>query len=185
MTLHPALLPGLSRIHGAGVIAVQDIPLGTAVWAPCPRCRVLSPAEQATLPGSVLAWATEYGYRRADRGYIIPCRGAHLFNHSCEPSVLDLGLSVGIAVTDIRRGHEVCCDYRTFRYDDPWSFDCRCGSPGCVGVVRSNGPCLAAGLACEWRSKISVALEAAALLQQVIPVMAGDINGRDSGEERR
>lgn len=183
MTLHPDLLPGVSRIHGAGVIALRDIPLGTALWGPCPQCRVVGLAEQDALPGSVLAWLTEYGYRRADRGVVFPCRGAHLFNHSCCPSVLDLGLSVGIAVTDIRRGEEVCCDYRTFRYDDPWSFACHCGNADCAGVVQSGGPWPPTGLIHVWRARIAPALTAAALIRQVIPVVPGDINGQVPREE--
>ncbi len=178
MTLHSALHPGLSRIHGSGVIALRDIPLGTALWAPCPRCRVLGADEQGVVPREVLGWLREYGYRRADGSLITPCRGAHLFNHSCRASVLDFGLSAGIAVEDIQQGEEVCCDYRTFRFDEPWSFDCACGLPGCTGVVRSSRTSVRPSLAGIWRERIATALDAASRVPQEIPIVAGDVNGR-------
>ncbi|WJK33072.1 SET domain-containing protein-lysine N-methyltransferase [Solwaraspora sp. WMMA2065] len=99
--LHTALHPGFSKIHGVGVIALRDIPAGTAVWWPCPRCRVLPAGSGDETPLPVLAWLAEFGFRRADGRHLTPCQGAFLINHSCDPSVLDDGLSVGIAVRDI------------------------------------------------------------------------------------
>ncbi|MEV0927706.1 SET domain-containing protein-lysine N-methyltransferase [Streptomyces spongiicola] len=182
MTLHSSLHPGVSGIHGSGVVALTDIPLGTALWAPCPRCRVMDSVSQRTAPPAVVDWLHEYGYRRADAGLITPCHGAHLFNHSCRPAVLDFGLSAGIAVVDIRRGQEVCCDYRTFRFDEPWSFACSCGTPDCEGVVESSPPRIPERLADGWRTRIAAALEAAAGVPQEIMIRAGDVNGRSRRE---
>ncbi|MER7937033.1 MULTISPECIES: SET domain-containing protein-lysine N-methyltransferase [unclassified Streptomyces] len=182
MTLHSSLHPGISRIHGSGIIALADIPLGTALWAPCPRCRVMDTSSQRTAPPAVIDWLHEYGYRRADAGLLTPCHGAHLFNHSCRPAVLDLGLSVGIAVADIRQGEEVCCDYRTFRFDEPWAFACSCGTPVCEGVVESSRRRIPDRLAQEWRTRIGAALEAAGRVPQEIMIRAGDINGREGRE---
>ncbi|MFB7047495.1 SET domain-containing protein-lysine N-methyltransferase [Streptomyces microflavus] len=182
MTLHSSLHPGVSGIHGSGIIALTDIPRGTALWAPCPRCRVMDGVSQRTAPPAVIDWLHEYGYQRADAGLITPCHGAHLFNHSCCPAVLDFGLSVGIAVVDIRRGEEVCCDYRTFRFDEPWSFACSCGTPGCDGIVESSRQRVPDRLADDWRIRVGAALEAAAAVPQEIMIRPGDINGRERRE---
>lgn len=182
MTLHSSLHPGRSGIHGSGIIALADIPLGTALWAPCPRCRVMDADGQDTAPPTVIDWLHEYGYRRADGGLITPCRGAHLFNHSCRPSVLDFGLSVGIAVEDICRGEEVCCDYRTFRFDEPWSFACSCGTSVCAGLVESSRWRIPDPLARDWRIRVEAALEAAVRVPQEIMITAGDVNGREKRE---
>jgi hypothetical protein len=175
--LHSALHPGFSHIHGAGVIAVHEVPQGTAAWWPCPRCRVLPADQQPGTPQDVLSWLAEYGYRRADGGLIAPCQGAFLFNHSCEASVLDAGLSVGITVRDVSKGEEVTCDYRGFRYEDPWSFRCRCGTARCIGTVTSTAGPLPADLAREWSLRIGLALEAAPSLPQEITILSGDIHG--------
>ncbi|MEU5554060.1 SET domain-containing protein-lysine N-methyltransferase [Micromonospora sp. NPDC047793] len=175
--LHSALHPGYSRIHGVGIIALRDIPMGTALWWPCPKCSVFSESVQPSTPEGVLRWLTEFGYRRADGGLITPCRGAHLLNHSCAATVLDAGLSVGIAVVDIRKGDEVTCDYRTFRYDDAWHFTCSCNAPECAGTIASapGGP--PAAVSAAWRHRVNTALTAAATVAQETTVRAGDING--------
>lgn len=175
--LHSGLHPGLSRVHGTGIIALRDIPMGTAVWWPCPKCSVLTSNQQATAPPEVLAWLFEYGYRRADDGLILPCRGAHLFNHSCEASVLDYGLSVGITVVAVSRGDELTCDYRTFRFDDPWSFRCDCGTAVCTGSVTSSRGKVPPDLTREWRRRMAAALDAAGQVPQETTVTSGDING--------
>ncbi|MDQ1041573.1 hypothetical protein QFZ75_008075 [Streptomyces sp. V3I8] len=176
--LHSALHPGFSTIDGAGVFALRDIPKGTALWWPCPKCPVVPFGRQRETPAPVTDWLAEYGYRRADGSLIAPCRGAYLLNHSCEASVLDLGLAVGIAVRDIRCGEEVTCDYRTFRYDGAWNFPCRCAADCCVGTVEAGAKAPSAELSRTWSARIRPALEAAALVPQETTVRAGDVNGR-------
>src|SRR2546429_4378714 len=110
--LHSALPPAFSRIHGMGIVALRDVPAGTALWWPCPRCTTVPRGQLANTPPDVLRWIAEYGYRRADGGLLTPCGGAFLLNHSCDAAVLDVGLAAGIAVRDIRQGDEGNCDYR-------------------------------------------------------------------------
>ncbi|MDG6106944.1 SET domain-containing protein-lysine N-methyltransferase [Dactylosporangium aurantiacum] len=175
--LHSALHPGFSRLHGAGIIALRDVPVGTAVWWPCPRCTVLPIGQQAATPPDVLSWLAEYGYRRADGGLIAPCRGAHLLNHSCDAAVLDVGLSVGIAVRDIARGEEVTCDYRAFRYEDPWTFACLCGTARCTGTVSATVGEPPPELTESWSARLVPAIAAAASVPQETTVLGGDIHG--------
>jgi hypothetical protein len=174
--LHSSLHPALSGIHGSGIVAMRDVPAGTAVWWPCPRCTDFPVDQHPALPAPILDWIAEYGYRRADGSLLVPCSGAHLFNHSCDAAVLDLGLAVGIAVRDLRRGDEVTCDYRTFRYEDLWSFECRCGASGCVEVVESSSGALPAELMSAWDAKVDAALTTAGTVTQEIPVLGGDIH---------
>jgi SET domain-containing protein len=180
--LHSALHPGFSRIHGMGVVALRDVPAGTALWWPCPRCAVVPPGHLADTPSDVLRWISEYGYRRTDGGLITPCGGAFLFNHSCDASVLDVGLAVGVAIRDIRQGEEVTCDYRGFRYEDPWRFRCTCGSARCVGTVESTQGTLDATLACRWTEQLDAALAVATSVPQETAVLSGDIHGEPVGQ---
>ncbi|MEV4121657.1 hypothetical protein [Micromonospora sp. NPDC049645] len=175
--LHSALHPGFSRIHGSGVIALRDVPCGTAVWWPCPRCRRIPLAQQPTTPAPVLNWVAEYGYRRADGDLITPCQGAFLLNHSCDAAVLDTGLSVAVTVRDLRRGTEVTCDYRSFRYEDAWQFTCRCGTADCVGTVTATTGDPPAQLLAQWSARLDAALELAHLVPQETTVLSGDIHG--------
>jgi hypothetical protein len=173
--LHSSAHAGYSGISGSGVIALREIPMGTAVWGPCPSCRTWTAGEQQWLTAAVVSWLDEFGYRRADRSLIVPCAGAYLINHSCEPNVLDYGLAAGIAVRDIAAGEEVTCDYRTFRHDDAWEFSCTCGSRACLGVVRSISGDYPAGLASDWRARMEPALARARALSQEIPLSAGSV----------
>lgn len=175
--LHSALHPGFSPIHGVGVIARRDVPKGTALWWPCPRCAVVPRKDLAETPAQVLRWIDEYGYRRADGAMITPCGGAFLLNHSCDATVLDIGLSVGIAVRDIQTGEEVTCDYRGFRYEQPWQFPCRCGTPQCAGTIESTKGWPAPTLIAGWISRLETALAAATQVPQETAVLGGDVHG--------
>jgi hypothetical protein len=57
-------------------------------------------------------------------------------NHSCEPNVLMRGM-VFEALRDIRKNEELCLDYNCSELDlAGGSFQCSCGSTGCVGRVE-------------------------------------------------
>lgn len=173
--LHSALHPGFSAAAGTGVIAVRDVPMGTVVWGPCANCRTWDTGTLETVPKQVVDWLDEFGYRLADRSLLLPCGGAHLLNHSCTASVLDHGLAGGIAVRDIAAGEEVTCDYRTFRHDDPWEFRCACGSPDCLGTVRSVTGSPPAEVVRTWERRMAPALSAATAVPQEIPFRSGSV----------
>ncbi|MDH6223819.1 MULTISPECIES: SET domain-containing protein [Streptomyces] len=179
--LHSALHPGFSAVSGTGIIALRDIPMGTVLWGPCPQCRTWDTAELRGTPPEVIDWLDEFGYRLADRSLLLPCRGAHLLNHSCEATVLDHGLAGGIAVRDIEAGEEVTGDYRTFRYDVPWEFDCRCRAGSCPGTVRSSAGDPPGDLAAQWQRRMAPALAAARTVPQELPLRAGQVDGAPAG----
>jgi hypothetical protein len=173
--LHSGAHPGESGIRGNGVIALRDIPVGTVIWGPCEQCRTWTEDEQAEIPPAVVNWLDEFGYRLADRSLILPCRGACLMNHSCEANVLDYGLAVGVAVRDIAAGDEMTCDYRTFRYDGPWEFACACGSPRCLGMIRSRPGEYPSELVAHWQQQLTLALPAAKMAEQEISLRSGSV----------
>lgn len=173
--LHSALHPAFSGVSGTGIVASRDLDLGTVVWGPCANCHVWDATRLGATVPAVVAWLDEYGYRLFNGELILPCMGAHLLNHSCNATVLDYGLGVGIAVRDIKAGEEVTIDYRTFGRELPWEFACSCGSPTCVGTVRSIAGPVPATLAAEWRQRMALALERARNIPQEIPLREGSV----------
>lgn len=172
--LHSALHPASSNVANTGIVALRDICMGTVVWGPCPTCHIWDSIQLQVMPSAVTNWLDEYGYQLADGKLILPCRGAHLLNHSCEPAALDYGLTGGVAVRNIKAGEEVTIDYRTFRHDLSWEFVCACGTPTCVGTI-SSADGVSASLAAEWQRRIAPALELARTLPQEIPLKEGSI----------
>ncbi len=56
-------------------------------------------------------------------------------DHACEPTVRIIGRDV-IALRDIAEDEGVTFHYCTTEYDMATPFDCRCGSPHCMGRIR-------------------------------------------------
>lgn len=56
-------------------------------------------------------------------------------DHACEPSVRILDREV-IAIRDIAEGEGVTFHYCTTEWDMASPFECRCGSPRCLGLIR-------------------------------------------------
>jgi hypothetical protein len=173
--LHSALHPAVSGLSGTGIVALRDMSLGTVVWGPCTDCQVWDAAQLNNTVPAVMAWLEEYGYRLAHGKLIVPCMGAHLFNHSCDAAVLDYGLRVGLTVRDVKAGEEITIDYRTFLHELPWEFACSCRTPTCVGTVRSIADRVPEALAVEWRRRMAPALEQAGRLPQEIPLREGSV----------
>lgn len=102
---------------------------------------------------------TDRGFRRGDVLCRIPCTArsdrptrhtvqvdaaTHIdvgflstLNHSCEPNIrLDVRRMLVFAERDIAPGQELAYFYPSTEWDMAEPFACRCGSPGCLGVVR-------------------------------------------------
>ena len=58
-------------------------------------------------------------------------------NHSCDPNAWFEGLDV-TARTDIAAGEEITLDYATFYNELMPSFECRCGTSSCRGIIRGD-----------------------------------------------
>ncbi len=103
-------------------------------------------------PGDLILLFEGPTYSRFDPMHATPA-GANLFqidrnaylwpqppglyvNHSCEPNA---GVRHSRELTALRRieaGEEIRFDYSTTMDEDLWTMSCRCGAPGCRGVVR-------------------------------------------------
>lgn len=177
--LHPGTRCDCSRIAGIGIIATTPIKVGTVVWHPCYSCQVLGVTELEERSREERLEAEEFGYTRVDGSILIPCNGAHLLNHSCDPNVLDYGLEFGIAVRDIDEGAEITCDYRTFISDPVWGFICNCRSGECVGWVRSRKE-IEPQVAWQWGKRVTSALD---LIHTVVQPL--DQSLRESSKQYR
>ncbi len=122
-----------SGIHGQGLFARTDIPLGTDI---------------VQYEGPSLS--TEEGKKRAEEGNVYLFRSnrrtfidgsvawnlARSANHSCAPNAQAVGISGEIwlrAVRKIVKGEEITYDYGYSFRDEPVS--CLCGAPRCAGVI--------------------------------------------------
>jgi SET domain-containing protein len=56
-------------------------------------------------------------------------------NHSCDPNAGIAGNRRLVAIRPIADGDEIRFDYSTTMAEDLWTMVCRCGAPGCRGVV--------------------------------------------------
>lgn len=126
-----------SSIAGRGVVARCDIParaLLEDVTRPLVRySRVPQPGD----PG--------YGHAiQVSRGWwlLLDHSDFYYLNHSCEPNtrIRMRGTQVTVWSTrKIRRGEELTLDYATVAFeDDPYRFECRCGSRRCRRVVKGQ-----------------------------------------------
>ncbi len=62
-------------------------------------------------------------------------------NHACDPNCrieVDLPRIRLVALRPIRAGEEVTFDYAATMSNDPWTLDCKCGSPRCRGRIRAG-----------------------------------------------
>jgi uncharacterized protein len=61
-----------------------------------------------------------------------------MVNHACDPSCGMRGDVVVVARRDIAPGEELTYDYAMSDAGDHDEFACRCGAPGCRGVIRGT-----------------------------------------------
>ena len=108
--LHPSVAYAPSPGKGKGVFATETLPRGTIVWHPCRSCSIYTILQLSACPPLERGHIERLGYRLFDQSLLVPCAGACYLNHSCQANVLDFGLDFGLAVRDIERGEEVCCD---------------------------------------------------------------------------
>ena len=117
---------GLSRIHGVGVRAVRDIPVGTLVFrGESPRVAWVSRAAVRRLPKAIRALYEDFGMvsgkllgvppnlNRLSVGWYV--------NHSHHPNVEAGDDGRFRALRLIQKGEELTADYRTY-VDEPLPF---------------------------------------------------------------
>jgi uncharacterized protein len=135
--IHPASeLRYISDDIGYGVFATEPIPRGTLLWVLDEFDRVLTGAEVRGLPPLLRAVVDKYAYVAADGTFVLCWDLGRYMNHSCAPSSRGVGEAFEVTVRDIEPGDELTCDYGTLNLAQP--LHCRCGAPGCRGVVRRD-----------------------------------------------
>lgn len=62
------------------------------------------------------------------------------FNHSCNPNAGFKGQIFFVSMRDIEAEEEITFDYAmTLGGDEPYSMECKCGSPNCRKIIDENG----------------------------------------------
>lgn len=115
-----------STIHGLGLLAVEAIPRGTAIWRFEPGFdREFSPIQFAALPPEARAHLRWFAYVDAGTGLRV-LSGDHtcFMNHAPTPNtgaaVNSLPPITTVALRDIAAGEELTCDYRAFDAEAGW-----------------------------------------------------------------
>jgi hypothetical protein len=110
---------GRSRVHGVGVVAIREIPKGTAVfrgedervvWVPQAIVRRLARPLRQLYEDFAMLWGDRYGVPRTLNMLSV---GWYL-NHSRRPNVEADEWGRFHALRRIRKGEELTADYRTF-----------------------------------------------------------------------
>jgi SET domain-containing protein len=110
---------GESSIHGVGVFACEDIPIGGVIWRFHPPVdQVLPDQTVARLPDVARAYINMYAYHCADLGGQLVLSGdnARFLNHSDDPNTEERSF-MSIARKNILFGDEITCDYGAFCTD--------------------------------------------------------------------
>lgn len=121
--------------------------------------RDLAPGSLVTrFEGPVVPWAqvpeeeVVYVISFEPGRWLIPRSDARWLNHSCAPNCRFLDDGAVLTVRAVRAGEELTIPYdwadreavarhpEHYFWDERWSFECRCGEPGCRGVIDRYRP---------------------------------------------
>ncbi len=125
-----------STIHGSGLFAREDIPLGTAVVEYDGPRIPSDQGKQMAEEGNV------YVFQANRREFIdgsVKWNLARHANHSCAPNTQSVGVDGHIwlrAMRKIVKGEEITYDYGYSFRDDPTP--CQCGAANCAGVIVAS-----------------------------------------------
>ncbi|WP_411823155.1 SET domain-containing protein [Leptospira sp. 'Mane'] len=80
-----------------------------------------------------------YGYLDFQKRVIVPWDEGKYVNHSCDPNSTGLLQydNVSLALRNIKAGEEIVEDYGSY-FGHFESFECRCGSPNCRGLISEH-----------------------------------------------
>lgn len=132
--LHPHTeLRFIDEFMGYGVFATRRIPRGTITWARCELDQTFDPDHVKDLPEIYRSVLDKYSFMDGHGQLVLCWDHGRYVNHSCRPNCLSPGYDFEIAVRDIEVGEELTDDYGTLNLE--WSFECRCGNPGCRGKI--------------------------------------------------
>ena len=78
----------------------------------------------------------EWTYKLPNGDFVLNWDLARYFNHSCDPSCMNAGMTFEITVRDIPPGAELTDDYRMLNKSLP--YECACGSPQCHRRISAD-----------------------------------------------
>jgi SET domain-containing protein len=112
---------------GRGLFAGEPIAAGSEIL------RFTGPVltlKEVRLRGAAAANSLQVGIDR----YLDLDEPGRFVNHSCAPNAAVVGDTSLVAIRDIDEADEIRFDYST-TVGDGWTMPCRCGAPGCRGLV--------------------------------------------------
>ena len=119
------------QAHHRRLVAVRDIARGTHLFRITGREHT-SPTKYSVQVGASLHLDQDCA---RDEFELVRRYYWRYLDHACEPTTRIRDREV-IAVRDIAEGEGVTFHYCTTEYDRASPFDCLCGSPRCMGVIR-------------------------------------------------
>ncbi len=135
--LHPHTeLRHISPALGYGVVATRLIPRGTIVWVLDTFDQTFTQDQIADLGEPYPELLEKWSYQLPSGDFVLNWDLARYFNHSCDPSCMNAGMTFEFAVRDIPPGAELTDDYRMLNKSLP--YDCACGSPQCHRRIRAD-----------------------------------------------
>ncbi|MBB5787812.1 SET domain-containing protein [Jiangella mangrovi] len=132
--LNPSVEPRRSPIHGTGLFARTDLPAGLTVSRL--GGRLVTDAElQALFDDPAVGYVDTVSVYE-DSNLVLPADAAgEGCNHGCDPDLWWADPFELRTRRPVLAGAELTLDYGTITDDPGFRLVCRCGSPGCRGVV--------------------------------------------------
>src|SRR5262245_33736984 len=125
-----------SPVDGHGLVATAPIAAGTVV------ARLdgqhVSTAELRRLLEAATSYVDTIAIDDDLHLVLAPGQPIHFGNHSCDPTLWHADAYTLVSRRDIAAGEEITVDYATQTTEPGFRLECRCGSPGCRGVVTGD-----------------------------------------------
>jgi len=176
--IHPATaLRPVDPIVGMGVFATAAIPAGTVTWVLDPLDQTIEPQRLRREWSRWSRWRDHHTFADRHGLRVLAWDLCRSMNHSCRPNCAGTDLGFEIAIRDIRSGEELTNDYGTLHIAPREGFPCRCGAPGCRGVVLPDESATV-----RWTPAVRAALELAAGVPQPLAELL-PLGWRERAEE--
>lgn len=162
--IHPSTaLQWISEEIGFGVIATQDLLMGTITVVPDPLDLTLTKDEINRLPEPLKSRAWHFMYMNADSHFILSWDHARYINHSCHANTMLSKQGFEIAIRDIKQGEQITSEYGLLRAQEELIH--RCPQDPCRGIVRVNDYEL---LYEQWAPMLAHALKQVPFVEQAL-----------------
>lgn len=138
--LHPDVEPRTAPDGARRAVAARGIPSGSVIAAFGGRCITRDELDRLAVDDRGVDQQRRSIQIDDDlymAGAIEP-EDADFVTHSCEPNCGMRGSVMVVAMRDIAAGETVSFDYAMCDGSDYDEFECRCGAPGCRGIVTGQ-----------------------------------------------